>query len=127
MAIRWDTTPSSHNSLWDPPELTPRPLGDTWQVGRDGAIAFGKALHEWALPSCTEVILEGNDVPPRALRFVADALQRREWARIVLRQWFVEAEGEAETHGLGARHRRQLLLPQVAQWQATSNVTVTTQ
>ena len=91
-------------------------------IGHAGAIALGRALHEWALRSCGELVLDGNHVNRRATRFVSDALKRREWARVTLRQWrFVVVEGQRK-FGLQAEQRRKLLLPTIASVYVTSQV-----
>ena len=57
-------------------------------ISKLGATALGRALHEWALPHLTMVTLDGNPlITNRAARFVIDALQRREFARIQLHRW----------------------------------------
>ena len=91
-------------------------------IGQSGAILFGRALHEWALRSCSEVVLDGNSVSRRAQRFVSDALKRRHWARVVMHQWrFVVKEAQRK-FGLQAEQRRRVLLPVVSQAYVDSQV-----
>ena len=91
-------------------------------IGRHGAIAIGKALHEWALRSCVEIVLDGNSVGRRAIAFVADALHRREWARVTLHQWRhqIHEDQKQAAYGLKAGHRRRVVLPSIAQWRVES-------
>ena len=94
------------------------------RIGRPGAIAIGKALHEWALRGCTEVVLDGNEISRRARRFVTEALQRREFARATLRQWRQQcvAARKQRAFGLNAQHRRRLIMPTIAQSFATAQI-----
>jgi hypothetical protein len=131
-------------------------------VGKRGATALGKALHRdtfdeatatpqpFALPRCTEIILDGNGLRKNAVRFVKGALRRREWARLVLRTWRMSireqmrtemaeraallsssaellrttSSSEVSKHALSAPVRKSVAVSGLAQWYVGSSVNV---
>ena len=64
-------------------------------IERQGAIAIGKSLHQWGLRFIKEIVLDGNNIDARAIKFVEDALQRRVWGRIMIRQWRMHISDDA--------------------------------
>ena len=90
-------------------------------IERSGAIALGKALHDWALARVAELVLEGNPIDTRALKFVGDALRRREWARMVLHQWRhgIREQRHETLHAQGLRAQRRTVLPAIAKWRVS--------
>ena len=70
-------------------------------------------------------MLDGNEANARSVRFVGDALRRREWARITLRQWQFAVRAERQkAFGLQRQRRRELLVQPVSEWKVTSKVQV---